>query len=45
MYGSHERVKPSLCIYHETGSETPAGNMQLQELNIALLYLWVYYNG
>ena len=31
-----------ICIYHETASETPVGNVHSCELNIALLYSWVY---
>ena len=32
-----------ICIYRDTGSETPVGNMRLCELNVTLLYSWVYY--
>ena len=28
-----------MCIYRETGSNTPAGNMPLREFNIALLWI------
>ena len=37
------RPTPRDLHCRETQSERPAGNMQLRELNVALLYSWAYY--
>ena len=39
----YNRPTPRDLYYNEPGSEMPAGNLQLLELNIALLYSWDYY--
>ena len=42
-YVIYNRPTPRDLYYNEPGSEMPAGNLQLLELNIALLYSWDYY--